>query len=93
MAPDPELRRHLDRRFLESAVSGVHLSEGAFSVGLTFNSPVAADEFALPDASEAWTGMRVGVRPDLCTAPLRAEIRLQVEGRLHRTRAQVVDHR
>ena len=34
---------NLDRRDLESAVSEVHLSEGAFSVGLTFNSPVAAD--------------------------------------------------
>ena len=42
MAPDHELRRHLDRRDLESAVSEVHLSEVAFSVGLTFNSPVAA---------------------------------------------------
>ena len=42
VVPDHELRRHLDSRDLESAVSEVHLSKGAFSVGLTFNSPVAA---------------------------------------------------
>jgi hypothetical protein len=46
VAPDDELRRHLDSRDLESAVSEVYLSEGAFSVGLTFDSLVAAIECA-----------------------------------------------